>query len=58
MRWTHSAQGGGEVTVPGGVQNRGDVALRDHGQWARWVGLGLDLGISEVFSSLNVSTIL
>ena len=36
-------------------QNCGDVALRDHGQWAWWDGLGL--GTSEVFSNLNDSTI-
>ena len=44
------------VTIPGGVQNHGDVALRDVGQWARWGGLGL--GILEVFSNLNDPVIL
>ena len=41
-------------TVPGGAQNRGDVALRDVGMvgWA-----GVVLGISELFSNLNDSVI-
>ena len=38
-----AAQGGGEVTVPGGVQNRVDVALKDmvsgHGGGGLVVGL-------------------
>jgi len=49
------AQGGGAVTVPAGVQNCEDVALRDevsgHG------GLRLDYVISEVFLSLNNSVL-
>ena len=56
MQW-HSCPGSGRgVTIPGGVQNHGDVALRDVGQWARWGGLGL--GILEVFSNLNDPEIL
>ena len=38
-------------------QSRGDVALRDVGSGQRWAGLGLGLGISEVFSSLNDAVI-
>lgn len=51
----YAAQGGGAVTVPAGVQNCEDVALRDevsgHG------GLRLDYVISEVFLSLNNSVL-
>ena len=39
------------VTIPGGVQNRGDVALRDVGSGHG----GLGLGILEVFSNLGDS---
>ena len=39
-------------------QSRGDVALRDVGSGHGGGGLGLALGISEVFSNLNNSTIL
>jgi len=46
-----AAQGGGGVTVHGGVQ--GPWGCGTEGQWARWGGLRLDLGISEVFSNLN-----
>ena len=38
-------------------QNPGGAALRDlgSGQWAQWGGLGLELGILEVFSNLTDS---
>jgi len=47
VRHCTAAQGGGAVSIPGGVQSRGDVALRDVGS-----GHGLDLVILVVFSSL------
>ena len=43
-------RGGLSPSIHGGVQSRGDVALR-RGQWAQWGGLG----VSEGFSSLNGS---
>ena len=43
-------RGGPSPSIHGGVQSRGDVALRG-GQWAQWGGLG----VSEGFSSLNGS---
>ena len=48
----------GGITIPGGVQSRGDVALRDMGSGHGRGGLGLGLLILEVFSSLNDSMIL
>jgi len=42
------------ITIPGGVQNHGDVALRDVGSRD---GLGLNLVILEVFSNLNDSSL-
>lgn len=33
----------------------GDMAVRGRGQWALWGGLGLALGLSEVFSNLSYS---
>ena len=33
----------------------GDMAVRGRGQWAQWGGLGLALGLSEVFSNLSYS---
>lgn len=49
------AQGGDEVTVPGDVQECGDVALGEmvggHGE----MGWGLDLVVWQVFSNLNGS---
>ena len=39
-------------------QSRGDVALRDVGSGHGGDGLGLDLGILEVFSNLTDSVIL
>jgi len=43
-QWHRAAQGGGGVPVPGGVQNRVDVALRDVGSGHGGSGLvvGLD----------------
>ena len=49
-RW-QSCPGDGGVTVPGGVQHHGDVALGD-------VVVGLGLGIWEVFANLNASVAL
>ena len=48
-----AAQGGGEVTIPGGVPEPWRCGTEGCGQWARWGGLMLDLGILEVFSNLN-----
>ena len=42
------------VAIPGGVQNHGDVALRDVGSRD---GLGLNVVILEVFSNLNDSSL-
>ena len=42
------------VTIPGGVQNHGAVALRDVGSRD---GLGLNVVILEVFSNLNDSSL-
>ena len=40
-----AAQGGGGITVPGGVQELQRCGTEGCGQWARWaeVGLGGDL---------------
>jgi len=53
-----AAQGGGGVTVPGGVQEPWRCGTEGHGQWAWLGGLVLDLVILEVFSNLNESMIL
>ena len=53
-----AAQGGGGVTVPGGVQELWRCGTEERGQWAWWDGLELDFGILEVFSNLNDSMIL
>ena len=53
-----AAQGGGGVTVLGGIPELWGCGTEGRGQWARWGGLGLDLGISEVFSNLTDSMIL
>ena len=58
MRQWHSCPMSGGITIPGGVQSRGDVALRDMGSGHGGGGLGLGLLILEVFSSLNDSMIL
>jgi len=50
-----TAQGGGGVTVPRGVQDT-DVALRDVDSGHGGDGLGLAWMIFEVFSSLNDSS--
>jgi len=50
---TISAQGSGEV-----VRNHGEVALRNMISGHGGDGLGLDLGILELFSNLNDSVIL
>ena len=52
-----AAQGGGGVTIPGGVPEPWGSGTEGCGQWARWGGLGLDLVILEVFSNLNDSGI-
>ena len=40
-----AAQGGGGVTVPGGVQGLWECGTEGHGQWATWVvGGWLGLG--------------
>jgi len=50
-----AAQGGGGVTVPGGVQEMCRCGTEGHGLWAWWCWGGLDLAILEVFSNLNDS---
>jgi len=54
----HSCTGSGGVTIHGGVQHTWRCGAEGCGQWAWWDGLGLDLGILEVFSNLNGSVIL
>ena len=39
VAWT--AQGGGAVTIPGGVQEPWRCGTWGHGQWVGWVGLGV-----------------
>ena len=53
LQW-HSCPGSRGVTISGGVQSCGDVALMDMGNGHGGDGLGLDLGIL-VFSNLNDS---
>ena len=53
-----TAPGGSGVTVPGGVQEQWRCDAEGREQWAWWDGLGLDLGILEVFSNFNDSVIL
>ena len=45
------------VTIPGGVPEPWRCGTEGCGHWTRWAGLGLGLGISEVFSSLNDAVI-
>ena len=52
-----AAQGDGGVTIPGGVPEQWGCGTEGRGQWARWSGLGLDLGILEVFSNVHDSII-
>jgi len=44
--------GSGGVTIPGGVPDLWRCGMEEHGQWAWWGGLGLDMVILEVFSYL------
>ena len=53
-----AAQGGGGVTIPGGVPQLWGCGTEGCGQWARWGGLGLGLVSLEIFSNLNGSVIL
>ena len=53
-----AAQGGGGVTIPGGVPEPWGCGTAGRGQWARWGGLGLDLRILVLFFNLHGSTIL
>ena len=46
------------VTIPGGVPEPWRFGTEGCGQWARWGGLGLDLGVLETFSNFNGSVIL
>ena len=48
-----AAQGGGGVTIPGGVPKLWGCGTEGRGQWAWRDGMELDVGISEVFSNLN-----
>jgi len=57
LQW-HSCPGSGGVTVPGSVPEQWRCGTEGCGLWAWWGGLGLDLGISELFSNLNDSVIL
>ena len=52
-----AAEGGGGVTIPGGVQELQRCDTEGRGQCAWWDGLGLGLGALEVFSSLNDATV-
>jgi len=57
LRW-HSCPGVVDgVTIPGGVPEPWKCGTEGCGHWAGWAGLGLGLGISEVFSSLNDAVI-
>ena len=53
-----TAYGGSGVTIPGGVQKLWRCGPEGHDHWAWWDGLGLDLEISELFSSLHDSMVL
>ena len=53
-----AAHGGGGVTIPGGVPEPWGCGTEGRGQWAWWGGLGLGLGILEVFSYLSDSMVL
>ena len=53
-----AAQGGGRVTIPGGVPEPWRCGTEGHGQWVWWDGLGLDLGTLEIISNLSDSMIL
>jgi len=50
VRHCTTAQGGGAVTVPGGVQSCGDVALRNEGM----VGWGWTWGSEGPFPTLMI----
>ena len=54
MQW-HSCPGSGGFIVPGGVPEPWRCGTERCGQWAWWGGLGLGLGLLEVFSNLNDS---
>ena len=47
-----AARGAAGVSVHGSVPEPWGCGTEGRGQWAQWGGLGLDLGISEVFSNL------
>ena len=47
-----AAQGGGRVTIAGGVQELWRRGTEGHGQWAWWDTLGLEWMILEVFCNL------
>ena len=55
MKWDELrvAEGDGGATIPEVVQELWGCGTQGRGQWAWWGGLGLDLGILEVFSNLN-----
>ena len=56
LEW--AAQGGGGIAIPRGVPEPWRCGTEGRGQWAWWDGLGLGLGILELFSNLNDFTIL
>ena len=49
-----AAQGGGGVTIPGGVQEPYGCGTEGHGQWAwwGWAGLGNLCGLSNLNDSM------
>ena len=57
LQW-HSCPGSGGVTIPGGVPDPWRCGTEGCGQWARWGGVGLGLGVLEVFFNLSDSVIL
>ena len=51
-------QGGGGITIPGGVTEPGDVAMRDTISGHGGGGLSLDLMVLDVSSNLNDTMVL
>jgi len=47
-----------ETKPQGGVPELWRNGTEGHGQWALWDGLGMDLGIVELFSNLHHSMVL
>ena len=53
-----AAQRGDVITIPWGVQGLWRCGTEGGDQWAWWDGVGLDVGIREIFSNLSDSMIL